>query len=61
MNILAQFEHLVKQAVFSSNKDIVLQSAGLSTLLKNSNNQQIRVTISNNSEQFADMSRVVRQ
>lgn len=60
MSILARFEHLSKQAVFSSNKDTVLQSTGLSDLLKNSNNQQIRITISNSSEQFADMSRVVR-
>ncbi|MFO3522621.1 hypothetical protein SC162_10460, partial [Legionella pneumophila serogroup 1] len=60
MSILIKFESLAKQAIFSSNKDIILQSIGLLDTIKAKNNQKIRMTLSNSSEQFADMSRVVR-
>lgn len=60
MSMLIKFEYLAKQAVFSSNKDNILQSIGLIDTFKAKNNQKIRVALSNGSEQFADMSRVVR-
>lgn len=60
MSILIKFENLAKQAVFSSNKDSILQSMGLLDTIKAKNNQKIREALSNSSEQFADMSRVVR-
>lgn len=61
MLILTNFEHLATQAIFPSNKDMMLQSSGLYDILKkNTHNQQIRALLSNKSEQFADMSRVVR-
>lgn len=60
MSILIQFENLAKQAIFSSNKDSILQSVGLLDTINAKNNQKIRVALSNSSEHFADMSRVVR-
>ncbi len=60
MSILAKFECLAEQAVFSSNKDNFLQSLGLLDILKNSSNQNIRASLSNTTEQFADMVRVVQ-
>lgn len=60
MNILIKFENLAKQAVFSSNKDNILQSIGLLDTIKAKNNQKVRVDLSNTSEKFADMTRVVR-
>jgi hypothetical protein len=60
MSILIKFENLAKQAVFSSNKDNILQSIGLLDTFKAKNNQKIRAALSKSSEQFADMSRVVR-
>ena len=60
MSILIKFENLTKQAVFSSNKDSILQSIGLLDTIKAKNNQKIRAALSNSYEQFADMSRVVR-
>lgn len=34
MSILIKFESLAKQAIFSSNKDIILQSIGLLDMIK---------------------------
>ena len=61
MNILSKFEDLAKQAVFPSNKDNILQTIGLLDTLKTKNNQKIRTILSNNSEHFADMSRVTKE
>lgn len=60
MSILIKFENLTKQAIFPSNKDNILQSIGLLDTIKTKDNQKIRAVLSNSSEQFADMSRVVR-
>ncbi len=60
MNILNKFENLTKQAIFSSNKNKILQSVGLLDTIKDKNNQKIRMSLSNGSEQFPDMSRVVK-
>lgn len=58
--ILSNFEHLATQAIFPSNKDILLQATELYDILKNNCNQQIRNILSDDLEQFADMSRVFR-
>ncbi len=60
MSILSKFEKLATQAVFPSNQENIFQSIGLLGTMKKKNNQKIRVALSNSSEQFADMSRVVR-
>lgn len=60
MTLLIKFENLSKQAIFPSNKNNILQSIGLLDTIKIQSNQKIRVALSN-SEQFADMSRVVRK
>lgn len=60
MSSLIKFENLAAQAVFPSNKDKILHSIGLLDTFKTNNNQKIRSALSDNSEQFADMSRVVR-
>lgn len=60
MSVLTKFENLAKQAIFSSNKDKTLQSLGLLDIFQAKNNQKLRTILSNGSEQFADMSRVVR-
>lgn len=60
MSILAKFEELSKQTIFPSDKESVFLSTGLHNILKYSNNQMIRTLLSENSAQFADMSRVVK-
>ena len=55
MDILKKFELLTEQAIFCSNKQNTLQSIGLNDILNERNNQQIRATLSNNKEHFADM------
>ncbi|WP_133136764.1 hypothetical protein [Legionella rowbothamii] len=60
MSVLTKFENLAKQAIFSSNKDQTLKSLGLLDTFKAKSNQKVRAALSNSSEQFADMSRVVR-
>ncbi|MCW8454553.1 hypothetical protein OQJ18_09825 [Fluoribacter dumoffii] len=60
MSVLNKFENLAKQAIFSSNKDNILRSIGLTDTFKSKNNQKIRMALSNGSEQFADMTRVVK-
>lgn len=57
---LTNFENLATQVIFPSNKDSILQASGLYDILKNTDNQHLRAFLSEDSEQFADMSRVVR-
>ncbi|MDP1603138.1 MAG: hypothetical protein Q8M03_07725 [Legionella sp.] len=60
MSVLIKCENLAKQAIFSSNKENILRAIGLIETFKAQNNQKIRIALSNGSEQFADMTRIVK-